>query len=144
MEREALIEKRVHDYYWEDDLNCATTTLKTLSEICGIKLEQQVIDSAVGMHGAGKFGAQCGLVEGTLLFIGIFCRSKGFDDKKTVKACYDFAWEFQHAFGSLVCRELRVEGFKKENPPHLCEMLTKKAMVFAADYLENVLLNQKN
>jgi len=31
----------------------------------------QLLDAAVGMHGAGKYGAQCGLVEGSLMFIGL-------------------------------------------------------------------------
>jgi hypothetical protein len=69
---EESIRKKVHDYYWEDDVNCATVMLKILSELHDLKLDQQVVNSAIGMHGAGRFGAQCGLVEGSLMFIGIF------------------------------------------------------------------------
>jgi len=36
-----LIKKRVHDYYWIDDINCATTTIKILSEIFNIKIEHK-------------------------------------------------------------------------------------------------------
>ena len=54
MQLEEFVGKRVHDYYWQQDLNCATTTLKILSEKFEIPLNKQVIDAAIGMHGAGK------------------------------------------------------------------------------------------
>jgi hypothetical protein len=109
--------------------------LKTLAEIFEINLPPQVIDSAVGMHGAGKFGAQCGLVEGSLMFMGIFGRERGYEDKIIVNSCYNLANEFQKDFGSLVCRDLRPQGFNPENPPHICEELTKKAVRFTANYI---------
>ena len=71
-----LIEQKIKDYYWTDDINCATTTIKILAEVFNTKINSQVIDSALGMHGAGEYGAQCGLVEGTLMFLGIFMEKK--------------------------------------------------------------------
>ena len=62
---------RVHELYWNNDINCAGTTIICLSELFEISVEQQTIWSAVGMHGAGGYRAQCGLVEGTLMFIGM-------------------------------------------------------------------------
>ncbi|PRX29347.1 putative redox-active protein with C_GCAxxG_C_C motif [Orenia metallireducens] len=132
MELKELIEQRVHDYYWEEDLNCATTMLKTLGEIYKVKLDDQVLDAAIAMHGAGKFGAQCGLVEGTLMFYGVLGRKREISNGEIVKSCYDFADQFQEEFGSLLCRELRPEGFADDNPPHLCEDLTKRAVEFSA------------
>ncbi len=132
------IEEKVHEYYWTDDINCATTLMKTVSEIFDIELSQQVIDSAVGMHGAGKFGAQCGLVEGSLMLIGIIGRKKNLSDEMTVKHCYRFAEEFQKKFGSLNCSTLRPEGFKPENPPHLCEKLTVKAIEFTSGFINEI------
>ena len=37
-----------------------------------------MLDAALGMHGAGKYGAQCGLAEGTLIFLGTFGRANYF------------------------------------------------------------------
>lgn len=133
-----LIDERVHRYYWENDYNCATTMLLILSEICGIELNPQTLNAAVGMHGAGKYGAQCGLVEGSLMFIGIYGRQRGKDDEEIIKGCYTFADEFKKKFDSLMCVELRPEGFKPENPPHICEGLTKRAVRFTLDYMENI------
>ena len=71
MDEKEIIHRRVHDYYWKDDINCAKTTLKILAEIFEVPLKDQVLDSATGLHGAGRYDAQCGLVEGALMFTGI-------------------------------------------------------------------------
>ena len=38
-----------------------------LGELLGFHIEEQTYAAAVGMHGAGGFRAQCGLVEGALM-----------------------------------------------------------------------------
>ena len=129
------IAKRVHALYWEKDINCARTTLICLSGLFGITLEPQTIQSAVGLHGAGGYRAQCGLVEGTLMFIGIYLPLLGKTEDDVVAACYHFAEAFERAFGSLRCRELRPTGFTENDPPHLCEILTCQAIEFAYHYL---------
>ncbi len=134
MEASALIDERIAEYY--ENFNCATTMIKIVSELFGITLCAQVLDSAIGMHGAGRFQAQCGLVEGSLMFIGILGRERGLADEMIVASCYNFAKQFQQHFGSLVCRDLRPQGFKPENPPHLCVELEKQAVAFTADYLQ--------
>jgi hypothetical protein len=57
-----FVKNRVSRYYWEEDINCATTTLKILSEAFRVDLNEQVLAAATGMHGAGAYGVQCGLV----------------------------------------------------------------------------------
>ncbi|HLV10587.1 MAG TPA: C-GCAxxG-C-C family protein [Halanaerobiales bacterium] len=139
MDMANLIQERVHDYYWNQDLNCATSTLKILAEITGIDLQQQVINAAAGMHGAGGYRAQCGLVEGALMFTGIIGHIKGLTGTEIIKNCYNYAEEFEKKFGSLLCKELRPEGFREDNPPHLCEGLTVEAIEFTAKYLLNTI-----
>ncbi|MBT8763176.1 C_GCAxxG_C_C family protein [Desulfohalobiaceae bacterium Ax17] len=128
MDKSTFVKERVHVYYWDYDLNCATTTLKTLSEFFDVELNSQVIDAAIGMHGAGGYQAQCGLVEGALMFVGILGRAKGIPDKEIISFCKKLAGEFEKNFGSLLCKILRPEGFHPDNPPHLCEKLTSKAI----------------
>ncbi|WP_457572253.1 C-GCAxxG-C-C family (seleno)protein [Desulfovulcanus sp.] len=128
MDISGFVKERVHDYYWKDDLNCASTTLKILSEFFDINLSNQVMDAAIGMHGAGKYQAQCGLVEGALMFVGILGRGKGISDRETILFCKKLAGEFEKNFGSLLCKILRPEGFHPDNPPHLCEELSCKAI----------------
>ena len=96
------ISQRVHDLYWLEDVNCAVTTLIILSEIFDIPVHSQVLSSACGMHGAGKFGAQCGLVEGALMFIGILGKNNGLNQEEMEKLCYDYASLFRKVFGSLL------------------------------------------
>jgi C_GCAxxG_C_C family probable redox protein len=137
MQYNKLINEKVHSYYWNDDLNCAITSLLTFSEIFQINLNTQILDAAIGMPGAGSYGAQCGLVAGALMFIGIQGKEKGLETEDIVNRCNDFAKGFEDEFGSLNCRDLRPEGFKPENPPHLCEEITKKAIMFTLIYLNS-------
>ncbi len=135
MKTEELVHARVRQYYWQDDVNCATASLKILSEVFSIELSDQVIDAALGMHGAGEYGAQCGLVEGTLMFLGIIGRARGIADADIVGSCSEFAGQFESRFQSLLCSVLRPEGFHRCNPPHLCEELTCDAIKFAIDFV---------
>jgi hypothetical protein len=135
LEIKDFVQAEVSKYYWRDDLNCATTNLKILSEIFSIELSGQVIDAALGMHGAGKYGAQCGLVEGTLMFLGIIGRGKRISDDKIVDSCHEFAKQFENRFQTLLCKVLRPEGFHQDNPPHLCEELTCGAVMFNVGFV---------
>jgi C_GCAxxG_C_C family probable redox protein len=132
---EVQIEERVKEYYWKYDLNCATTNLKILAEIFSIDLSDQIISAAIGMHGAGKYGAQCGLVEGTLMFLGIIGKENKIPAETSVDQCREFAKQFEVTFHSLSCSSLRPEGFSEKNPPHLCERLTCKALKFSKKFV---------
>lgn len=43
------------------------------------------MDAALGMHGAGGYRAQCGLVEGALMFIGIWGKMHGKEEAEIVR-----------------------------------------------------------
>ena len=137
-----FVQKRVHHYYWNENLNCASTTLHVMSEYFKVDINPQVFDAAVGMHGAGGYQAQCGIVEGTLLFIGILGRSKGVCDGKIIAFCNKFATMFEGKFKSLSCNVLRPEGFGPNNPPHICEDLTARSIDYnlqlIIDWLKNI------
>jgi hypothetical protein len=138
-----VVRRRVRNAYWRHNWNCAVTTLRILSEVFDISLDQQVLDGALGMHGAGGYRAQCGLVEGALVTIGILGKARGYDDDAVVEACYRFAKAFEHRFGSLLCRELRPEGFSPDNPPHLCEDLTRRAILFDVQVIGDELIRRE-
>ena len=129
------ISKRVHELYWDKDMNCARTSIICLSELFEITIEPQTVWSAIGLHGAGGYRAQCGLVEGTLMFIGIYLHILGKTEAEIVSDCYNFASAFEKRFGSLRCLELRPTGFSENDPPHMCENLTCSAIEFAYQYL---------
>lgn len=137
------IDDRVKEYYWKYDLNCATTNLKILSEIFSITLSDQIINAAIGMHGAGKYGAQCGLVEGTLMFLGIIGKEYHLEKETIVDQCREYAKQFENIFQSLSCNTLRPEGFNKENPPHLCEKLTCSAIEFNKSFVSHFIQDKR-
>ena len=137
LDTQSFVQERIKKYYGNDDLSCTTANLKILSEKFNIKLSDQVYDSAVGMHGAGEYGAQCGLVEGTLMFLGIIGRLMHVPDEETVYSCNEFARKFEKQFSSLLCSILRPQGFHPNNPPHICEGLTCKAICFNIEFVGN-------
>lgn len=132
------IEARVHESYWEYDINCANTMLLCLGEFFGVEIASQTKNAAVGLHGAGGFRAQCGLVEGALMFIGIYLSGVGWRREDIVGACYGFADAFTEKFGALRCLELRPGGFREDDPPHACEKLTCAAIRFTCEYVETI------
>lgn len=98
-----FILKKVHELYWKDDLNCASTMLVCLGELFSLKYDGQMLNAAVGLLGAGGFRAQCGLAEGGLMFIGVYFSQIGRDEKSMISICYNFAELFIKKFGSLQC-----------------------------------------
>lgn len=138
-ELEEQINAYVRRYYWEDDINCARTMLLTLCNIFNLSIELETANAAIGLHGAGGYRAQCGLVEGCLMFLGVYGTHLGLGEEKIVSLCYQFASEFEQKFKSLKCYHLRPTGFKDSDPPHMCETLTCEAIYFAHTYIVNSL-----
>ena len=125
----------VQESYFGHDYNCAHTMLTALAQFFETDLSPQLINAAQGMHGAGKFGAQCGLVEGTLMFLGVYYMDRGYDRYEVEKICNHFAQSFTAKYKSLECRELRPGGFNDDDPPHLCAGLTLDAILFAREFI---------
>lgn len=72
------IKELVHHDYWDKNINCARTIIHCLGKLFDVEINSQTMNSAIGLHGAGGFRAQCGLVEGSLMFIGIHFSMQGF------------------------------------------------------------------
>lgn len=133
-----LIRTMVHEAYWRDDVNCATTMLRVLGHMRGVEFGPQLLAAATGMHGAGCYGAQCGLVEGGLMFLGVWGRAQERSVSWIEGACRSYARDFEQAFGSLLCRELRPQGFADNQPPHMCEALSCRVVAWAVDWTGRV------
>ena len=144
MNCEEFIRERVHSFYWDENINCAGTTLRILAEKFSVVLDPQIQDAALGMHGAGKYGAQCGLVEGTLMFIGIMGKREGLSDEDIIDFCRAFAEAFEERYGSLLCAVLRPEGFGQDNEPHLCEDITCRAVSHSIGFISGLIGWAKN
>lgn len=124
----------VRHCYWDMDINCARTTLYCLEQCLGLPLNPQIFQAAAGMHGAGRMGGQCGLLEGALLFLGVYGAALGRTDKEIVSLCGEYATAFTQRFGSMTCRDLRPGGFRRSDPPHLCEDLSVEAVCLIYDF----------
>ncbi|HID02152.1 MAG TPA: redox-active protein [Desulfobacterales bacterium] len=136
---EKFVNDRVATYFHVNDHNCVRTDLLILAEYFKIELHEQVLNAAVGMHGAGGYRAQCGLVEGTLLFLGILGAAKGAEEEEIIRSCYNFGKAYEKEFSSLQCRILRPGGFNNDDPPHLCEGLASRSAAFSIRFVEQVM-----
>jgi hypothetical protein len=110
------IKDQVHELYWKYDINCARTMLTCLGELFDTSIEAQTLNSAIGLHGAGGFRAQCGLVEGALMFIGIYYSNAGRNEEDIALICYQY----------------------EDDPPHVCEAITCEAVEFAGEFIKTV------
>lgn len=61
MNYKEYIWNKVHSLYYQYDMNCARTTLTCLSDLYSFPISADVYTAALGMHGAGGYGAQCDL-----------------------------------------------------------------------------------
>jgi hypothetical protein len=133
---EELVAARIESMYHDQSLGCAHATLRILAEVFDIELSPQVYDSSVGMlGGGGHYGAQCGLVQGALMFTGILGARGGLDEETLDKHCFDLLAGATRELGSLVCREIRPEGFADDNPSYICEPRSVESIVWAARFL---------
>ncbi|BHH83982.1 C-GCAxxG-C-C family (seleno)protein [Desulforhopalus sp. 52FAK] len=123
-----FVKTRVRTYFGDQDLNCATTAILIISEYFDISVDKQVVDAAIGMHGAGGYRAQCGIVEGTLMSVGVIGRARNIPEDSIIDLCKELAHSFEKAFSSLSCSNLRPGGFNADDPPHLCEDLTVRGI----------------
>ena len=112
-------------------------TLKLLAEVHHVKLEDQVLKAALGMNGSGRYGAQCGLVEGMIMFLGIWGDLKGYSYGRIQMICNLYAEKFEKTFGSLTCGRLRPEAeATAEDPAHACRELKVKALLMDLAFLD--------
>lgn len=135
MTLEELVAARIETMYHDQSLGCAHATLKILAEALDTELSRQVYDSSVGMlGGGGHYGAQCGLVQGALMFAGVLGARQGLDEETLDKHCFDLLAGAERELGSLVCREIRPEGFAEDNPPNICEPRSVTSIVWVARF----------
>ena len=131
----------VHTRFWDDEVNCAVTSISVLSTLFEVPIDDQVFDAAYGMDGAGRYRAQCGLVEGPIMFIGVVGRRRGLPKDEIEGLCYRFAEEFERNFDSLLCRDLRPDGFREDDPPHKCEDLAVRTNTFSYTFMKDNLFS---
>jgi hypothetical protein len=136
MTLEELVAVRVEHMFHDLDLSCVHTTLKILSEVYETEVGQQIYDASAPMAGGGGcYGGQCGLIQGGVMFIGILSTQRGLDKEACDKHAFDYSAQSEKELGSLLCREIRPEGFADDNPPNLCEPRTVTSIVSTARFI---------
>ncbi|MEE9442834.1 MAG: C-GCAxxG-C-C family protein [candidate division Zixibacteria bacterium] len=129
-----IIAERVHHLFWDKDWPCVPAVLTIYKEIFKADINDDVIAASRGLNGGGQYGAQCGLLEANLMFIALLGKERDYTQEQINELCAEFSGCFEKKFKSLLCREIRPEGFVPENPPHLCETRTVDSMLFALEF----------
>ena len=127
---------RIQEGAYGENRNCAQTALLCLGDLFQVFIEPQTLEAAAGLYGAGGYGAQCGLVEGGLMFLGIYGGKLEKSGEEISRACLEFARAFEQKFGSLLCGKLRPEGFGPDVPLTLCDSLIVRAIDFTYQYMQ--------
>lgn len=130
------IKEKVHELYWREHESCAKTLLLCLEELLEIKMEPQVLQCVTGLHGAEKFGAQCGLSVAGQMFIGIYFSQIHKNEELVIASCNQYVEVFRNKFGSLQCTDLRLSGYMYSDPRHLCEQLTCDVVTVTYNFLK--------
>ena len=55
--------------------------------------------------------------------------------EETEEICARYALVFNRNFGSMACSDLRPGGFRADDPPHLCERFTVRAVTCLHDFV---------
>lgn len=79
------------------------------------------------------------MVEGMLMFLGIWSSLHGMSYSQIQDLCNSFAEKFVKTFGSLLCARLRPEAeVSASDPHHACEELKIHAILMDLDFLDNI------
>jgi len=132
MNRNYDILEKMHYYYVEQGLNCAEATIIVLSEKFDLLINQQVMAAAIGMNGAGGSGAQCGLIEGSLMFLGILGVVKNATKDEIKAVIQNYTKLFNDKFHSLNCNFIKPEN---EYESKKCRDLAKESVQFCFEYI---------
>lgn len=127
----------VQEGFFTREEDSAVTVLRGLGEVFDTALSPQLLQAAAAVSGAGCSGAQCGIVEGALLFIGLYYGAKGKTAAEIAAVSRAFAAAYAEKWGSLRCAELRPGGVHEDDPPTLCAGLTLEGIIFTREFILN-------
>lgn len=86
--------------------------------------------------GAGRVERLCGLVDGVLMFVGLWGSLRGCPRRALQPLTVNFSRTVEQHFGSTLCRDLRREAG--------CGSLATESLAFAAPWLSEALQTVRN
>jgi hypothetical protein len=130
-----FVNNRIEEEYHDLETPCSSTTIKILAELFQVEIDDQVYISADALSGQHQYNPVCGLLNGSLMFMNLLGKNLYYEFEEIRDLCYNFSLEFRKHFGSENCSVLRPEGFKEDNPPHICEPLTNRSILFTIEFI---------
>ncbi len=108
MDREGLRE-RVERYFVSGRYNCTMTVLAVLFEVYEMPPDPRLLGAGQCLPGVGGSGGLCGLVSGTLIFLGVWGYERGLHRSLLSPGCALVVESVRARFGSTSCALLRTE-----------------------------------
>lgn len=131
MDIKEKIKSLIQKYAGKQEMGCSATVLSVLSDLFNIKVEKQVMACLIGMEGGSNFKNDCGLLDGSLMFIGIMLSQQGLPEPLTKGICRQFTGSFEIEFGeSSVINSCSNEG--------TCLSLTPENIFFVYKFIKNI------
>ncbi len=124
----------------KEDYNCGEAVVRAVFEQFDIRVPDFYLRPLSSMNGAGRAGAQCGILEGGLFVIStLYGRSNSKKSREPLETLVsNFAREFKGRYGSFLCKEIRKEGFFGNQNRNICNNRIKNGVLFIIDYIESV------
>jgi hypothetical protein len=108
MDRQGLRE-RVERYFVSGQYNCTMTALAVLFEAYEMAPDPRLLGAGQCMPGVGGSGGLCGLVSGTLIFLGVWGYERGLHRSALAPGCAFVVESVRRRFGSTSCAALQTE-----------------------------------
>ena len=110
MDKDRFIRDRVQTYFVDGNDNCTMTSLRIQGEHFETPLDSQVLDAAQCVPGTIGTRETCGLITGGLMFIGVWGAQHHHPRETLNLLAQRMTSQVRHQFGSVCCRDLKVEG----------------------------------
>ena len=122
----------------ETDYHCGEVVVRTILHELRIKASASVLSISASMNGGGRAGAQCGILEAGLFVLSLlYGRHSEKQSREPLQSlAFQLTKKFETEYKSLLCRDIRPEGFYSTQPRGLCTERIIYGIFFLLDFFE--------
>ncbi|MFA6521623.1 MAG: C-GCAxxG-C-C family protein [Candidatus Gracilibacteria bacterium] len=136
------MQKKSFPLYTEDLLikgyNCGEAVVRVLSRELDLEVSNDVLKISAFTNGGGQAGGQCGILNGGLIILSLMCGRYSNDTSREPlqSLARKLTREFEDKFKSLLCREIRSEGFNASQLESICNKRIVEGVGFLLDFFK--------
>ena len=120
-------------YYGAGNYNCAETIIRAANDYYGLGLCEHDMKMVAGFGGGIQSGNVCGTLLSSVSALSMkYVEAKAHDSADIRPVTNSLLRRFNEAFGSQLCRDIKVQHFSKE-------FKCRETILMACDILENTI-----